>query len=626
VSHEDAAAHGVDTFPALHPSKDINMKPILRLGAAALAIIVAHAPADAATAAKHPLAASAKTAAGVNAEGQRLNRLADEYYDAVARFDPVGASENGDNRFADQLGMSIAPAQRAQQFARYGAYLKRLHGLHRDLLAPRDRTSYDILDYELRFAAFPEYLLPLDQMESLPVMMANFASGQSAQPLATVKDYGAYLSRLEQLGPWIDQAVANMRAGMAQGVVQPKAVVVTMLPQFKQLVAVKPEDSIYYTPAKNFPAAFTDADKTRLTAAYRAVIENKLNPALQRLAAFMENDYLPAARTSTGWSALPHGAEWYLARVASQTTTTLSPERIHEMGLAEVARIGAEYARIGPQMGYDGPPAGLPLWTAAQAKYKPFKTEQEVLAVYRKLDAQLRTKLPDLFSLRPKTPLDIRLEPELSREAASDHYTAPAVDGSRPGVFWVVVNDPTKYATTGMTTLFLHEGQPGHHFHIALMQELGLPNFRKFGGNNAFTEGWALYAETLGKEMGLYDKPEDYFGHLNDEMLRAARLVVDTGMHAKGWTREQAIAYFQQTLGYSELDARAQIERYMAWPGQALGYKIGSLKIQELRRRAQDALGPKFSLPKFHAIVLDEGTLPLALLEAKVDRWIAANR
>jgi uncharacterized protein (DUF885 family) len=604
------------------------MNHIPKLGALASAVLIACAPATAADAD----APATRTAAGAGqkSEGQRLNRLADEYYDAVARFDPVTAGENGDNRFADQVGMAIAPEQRAQQFARFDTYLTRLHALRRDALSARDQTSYDILDYELttalRFKAFPEHLLPLDQMASLPVLLANYAGGQGAQQLDTAKDYRAYLNRLNQLGGWIDQAIANMRTGMAQGVTAPKAVMLAALPQFKQLVAARPEDSIYYTPVKHFPTGLAGADRTKLTAGYRSAIGTKLNPALERLVAFLENEYIPACRTSTGWSALPQGSQWYLARVASQTTTDLQPEQIHQLGLKEVARIQAEFARIGPQMGYDGPPAGLPAWVAAQPKYKPFKTEQEVLDVYRKLDAQLKTRLLALFSLRPKTPLDIRLEPELSREAASDHYTAPGADGSRPGVFWAVVNDPKQYGSTGMTTLFLHEGQPGHHFHLALAQELGLPNFRKFSASNAFTEGWALYAETLGKEMGLFDKPEDYFGHLNDEMLRAARLVVDTGMHAQGWTREQAIAYFQQTLGYSELEARAQIERYMVWPAQALGYKIGSLKIQELRRRAESALGPKFSLPAFHAVVLGEGTLPLALLEKKVDRWIAETR
>ena len=607
------------------------MTSFFKLGALAAASLIACAPALAAEqAAKQATTAPAKQAAANPQAGKALNQLADEYYDALARFDPVSASESGDNRFIDQIGMSIAPQERAKQFERYKSFQKRLRAVQREQLNSRDRTSYDILDYELgtalRFEPFPEHLLPINQMDSLPVTLANYASGQGAQPLSSVKDYRAYASRLAQLGPWIDQAIANMREGIKRGIVHPKSVMSSALPQFKQLVATSAEESIYYTPVKNFPAGFSDADKRQLTKLYADTIGGKLNPALARLSTFLEKEYIPAARTSTGWNALPNGADWYKVRVASQTTTSLSPAQIHEIGLKEVARIQGEYGRIGPKMGYDGPAAGLPAWVSQQAKYKPFKTDQEVIDVYRKLDAQLRTKLPSMFNLMPKSPLDLRLEPELSRATASDHYTPPAVDGSRPGVFWSVVNDPTQYGSTGMVTLYLHEGQPGHHFHIALVQELGLPNFRKFGGNNAFTEGWALYAETLGKDMGLFDKPEDYFGHLNDEMLRAARLVVDTGMHTKGWSREQGIKYFQETLGYSEADSRAQIERYMVWPGQALGYKIGSLKILELRRRAESALGDKFDIRKFHDIVLGEGTLPLSLLEAKVDGWIAMSK
>jgi uncharacterized protein (DUF885 family) len=607
------------------------MKQIFTLGALAAAALIAATPAGAANVVNAAAPATAAAQPAANAEaGKRLGALADEYYDALARFEPLSASENGDNRYADQIGMSISPKLRARQFTLYHGYLKRLRAIPRAALAPRDQTSYDILDYELatalRFEHFPEHLLPLNQMDSMPVTLANYASGQGAQPLASVRDYKAYLNRLNQLAPWVDQAIANMREGIRRGIVLPKAPMLSALPQFQKLVSNEPEASIFYEPIKNLPAGFSDNDRRGLTVAYRYTIDKKLNPALARLARFLEKEYIPAARTSTGWNALPNGADWYLARVASQTTTSLQPEQIHQIGLKEVARIQGEYGIIGPKMGYNGPAAGLPTWVSEQAKFKPFKTDKEVIDVYRKLDEQLRTKLPALFTLRPKTPLDLRLEPELSRATASDHYTPPAVDGSRPGVFWSVVNDPAQYGTTGMVTLFLHEGQPGHHFHIALVQELGLPNFRKFGGNNAFTEGWALYAETLGKEMGLFSKPEDYFGHLNDEMLRAARLVVDTGMHTKGWTREQAIKYFQETLGYTEADSRAQIERYMVWPAQALGYKIGALKIIELRKRAEAALGSKFNLPKFHEIVLGEGTLPLSLLEAKVDRWIAATR
>lgn len=605
------------------------MKPILTLGALAAACLLACVPACAVD--TQPAAATnASPNASMNAASKRLNALADGYWDAQARFNPLQASDMGDGRFMDQIGMAIAPRQRAAQFALYKTMQARLHAIPRDGLSQRDQTTWDILDYDLatnlRFEAFPEHLLPLDQMESLPVEVANNSTGQGTQPLHTVKDYRAYLNRLDQLGPWIDQAIANMREGMKKGVVLQKAAMVSTLPQFQQLVAAKAEDSIYYAPVKHFPAGFSSADKTSLTAAYQATVGGKLNPAVKRLADFLEHEYLPACRASTGYDALPNGAQWYKARVASMTTTDLTPEQIHQTGLKEVARIQQEYARLGPQMGYHGPAAGLPTWVSEQAKYKPFKTEGEILDVYRKLNAQLNTKLPALFSLRPKTPLDIRLEPELTRATASDHYTPPADDGSRPGVFWAVVNDPKEYGSTGMVTLFLHEGQPGHHFHLALTQELGLSPFRKFYFSNAFTEGWALYAETLGTEMGLYTKPEDWFGHVNDEMLRAVRLVVDTGMHAKGWTRERALQYMRETLGYSEPVARIEIERYMVWPGQALGYKIGALKIQELRARAEQAMGPKFSLPAFHAIVLGEGTLPLALLEKKVDRWIAASK
>jgi uncharacterized protein (DUF885 family) len=604
------------------------MKQIFPLGAIGIicaAILIDSAPAHAAVPAK-----AAVVQGGVTQAGKQLDVLADQYYDAVAKFDPVGATENGDSRFDDQIGMAIAPQVRARQFALYHGYQQRLRAISRDALSAKGQVNYDILDYELasalRVEKFPEHLLPINQMDSMPVTLANYASGQAGQSLTSVKGYKAYLNRLNQLPAWIDQAIANMREGMKQGIVQPRAAMVSALPQFQKLVSDKPEASIFYTPIKNLPARFSAADKQSLTAAYRATIDKHLAPALARLAGFLEKEYLPAARTSTGWSALPGGMDWYLARVASQTTTTMTPEQIHATGLKEVARIQREFGIVGPKMGYTGPATGLPNWVAAQDKFRPFTSDQQVIDVYRKLDAQLRTKLPALFSLVPKAPLDLRLEPELSRATASDHYTAPAVDGSRPGVFWSVVNDPKQYGSTGMVTLFLHEGQPGHHFHIALLQELNLPNFRKFGGNNAFTEGWALYAETLGKEMGLFDKPEDYFGHLSDEMLRAVRLVVDTGMHSKGWTREQSIQYMRDTLGYPEALARSETERYMVWPGQALGYKIGSLKIAELRARASAALGAKFSLPAFHQVVLGDGTLPLSLLEAKVDRWIAESK
>lgn len=598
--------------------------------AAAVALACAplgHAADHAATPAVH--AAQAIPAATPAAVHKQLLALADTYYQATARFEPIGATENGDNRFDDQLGLSIAPANRAKQFALYRQYSKQLAAIPRAQLDRGDRINYDILAFELHgllaMERFPEHLLPINQMDSVPVMLANYAGGEASQPIATVAQYDAYLSRVSQLPAWIDQAIVNMREGMRKGVTQPRAIMVSALPQFQKLVSATPETNIYYTPITKLPATFSDADKQRLTAAYRSTVADKVMPALARLATFLEKEYIPACRTTTGLGKLPDGMAWYAARVANQTTTSLNPEQIHAIGLREVATIQHEFELLGPKLGYNGPASGLPVWVAKQDKFRPFKTEDEVQAVYRKLNDVLDTKLPQLFTLVPKAKLDLRLEPELSRATASDHYTAPAGDGSRPGVFWSVVNDPTKYGSTGMTTLFLHEGKPGHHFHIALMQELNLPDFRKYGGNNAYTEGWALYAETLGKEMGLYDDPAQYFGHLNDALLRAVRLVVDTGMHAKGWTREQSIQYMHDTLGYDEV-AKSETERYMAWPAQALGYRIGMLKIVELRKRAAAALGDKFSLPKFHEAVLGDGTLPLALLEQKIDNWIASQK
>ena len=487
-------------------------------------------------------AEQAKPATAVAEAAHRLDVLADAYYDAAARFEPLNATESGDPRFDDQLGLAIDPTMRARQYALYHGFQARLRAIPRTALSEKEQINYDILDYELatelRFEHFPTHLLPVNQMDSVPITLANYANGQGGQPLTTVKQYKAYLNRLSQLPAWIDQAIANMKEGVKRGITEPKAPMESAVPQFKKLVAAKPEDSIFYTPVTNMPASFSAADKKALTAAYRATIASKLTPALARLADYLEKDYLPAARTSTGWNALPQGDAWYRARVASQTTTTLTPEQIHAIGLKEVARIQGEFAIVGPKMGYTGPANGLPNWVAAQAKFKPFTTDQQVIDVYRKLDAQLRLKLPTMFTLMPKAPLDLRLEPELSRDTASDHYSAPAADGSRPGVFWSVVTDPKQYGSTGMVTLFLHEGQPGHHFHIALLQELGLPNYRKFGGNNAFTEGWALYAETLRQGDGpvrqagrLFRPPErrDAAGGSAGSRHRHAQQRVDAG-------------------------------------------------------------------------------------------------
>lgn len=566
---------------------------------------------------------------------KQLAKLAAAFHTARCKFDPLlFATANGDSRYNDQIGLAISPAVRAAQFTQYRQMQKQLMAVRRDQLGEPDQLTYDLLSYELNNAmqleSFPEHLLPLNQFDNVPSTLANYADGTGSQPLGTVAQYQAYLSRLKQLPAWIDQAIANMKQGIRAGVVQPKAITVAMLPQFQNLRAATPETSIYYSPITRLPAQFSAADKQRLTAAYLNTVDTRIAPALTRLVDFLQNEYLPASRASTGWSALPNGAAWYAARIKDSTNLPLTPDAVHALGLKEVARIQQQLTALGPKLGYEGPEKQLPQWMAGQQKFKIFTTDEQVLDAYRALYTTVQAKLPTYFSLIPKGKMELHLEPELTRATASDHYTPPAADGSHPGVFWPVVNDAKQYSRVDMVSLFLHEGVPGHHLHGALLKELDLPDFRKFSTENpnsaAYTEGWALYSETLGRELGLYDDPVAYYGHLNAEMLRAARLVVDTGMHAKGWSREQAIAYLADTLGWSEARAKNQIERYMVWPAQALSYKIGSLKILELRARAQAALGDKFSYQTFHQVVIGDGTLPLPILEARVDKWIAAGK
>lgn len=580
---------------------------------------------------KPPRPKVAGPSAAIRQAGQ-LKQIEQRFYDARARFEPLlYATANGDSRYDDQLGLSIAPQARARYFALNHALLADLAKVDRKELAPKNQLDYDILVSEIRsqldLEAFPEHLLPLNQFDNVPSTLANYAGGTGSQPLATPAQYRAYLSRLQQLPAWIDQAVANMKEGIRSGVVQPKPITLKMLAQFKQMRAATPEASVFYTPVKNIPATFSDADRRALGDGYRKAALD-IDAALDRLNAFLENSYLPASRATAGYGALPGGQAWYRARIRNNTNLDQTPDAIHALGLKEVARIQGEIAKLAPKMGYTGPLNRFPQWVAEQRKYKPFTGEQQVLERYRQIYAQVEAKLPEYFTLLPKAKLDIQLEPELTRATASDHYTPVAADGSHPGVFWAVVNDPKDYDTVGMTTLLLHEGVPGHHLHAALLKELPLPDFRKFFTEHpsaaAYTEGWALYCETLGREFGFYDDPAAYYGHLNDELLRAVRLVVDTGMHAQGWSEDKAVKYTMDTLGYSADRATNQIERYMVWPGQALAYKTGALKILELRARAQQALGPKFSYAKFHAIVLGDGTLPLPILQAQVERWIAA--
>ncbi len=559
-----------------------------------------------------------------------LAQLGDKFYLAQLRFDPINnGTFIGDNRLDDKLNINIDPVQRIHQRAVLQRLEWQLHLIKRKQLSAEDALTYDCLEYQLQanvgILRYPDHLLPIEHISAIPLVLANFGSGQAEQPLNTVAQYDAYLRRISRLPLWIDQALVNMRKGISLGIVQPRPIVEAMLGPLKQLT-VDIGNNPYYAPIRNMPASFDNASAERLKREYSETLKQKIIPAIKKLVDFVDTQYLPASRHTDGWSAMPEGLNWYKQWIKFQTTTNLEPDVIHNLGLQEVARIQGELTKLAPKLGYAGDPKQFLAWVRTNQKFLPFKSEAEILNAYRDINTRVKTQLPNLFGRLPKAELDIRPEPELTREAASDHYSVPAEDGSRPGVFWAVINDPTAYNSSTMVSLFLHEGQPGHHFHLSLQQELNLPVFRKRTQINAYAEGWALYAETLGHEMGLYDDPVMYAGNLRLEMMRAVRLVVDTGIHAKGWTHDQAVAYMMDNTGYSEAQARNQIERYMVWPGQALGYKIGALKIQQLRERAKSELGSKFNIAAFHDAILAEGSLPLSVLEAYINRWIETQR
>jgi uncharacterized protein (DUF885 family) len=374
------------------------------------------------------------------------------------------------------------------------------------------------------------------------------------------------------------------------------------------------------------PASFSADDKARLTAAYRKALSEKIIPAQIKMYQFIKNDYLPKTRTSAGFGGMPGGAEWYRFQVRDSTTTTMSVEEIHALGIKEVARIRGEMEKVKIHVGFKGALNDFLKTLETRPDLTPFKTDAEVLARFESLNAKVKPQLAQLFGRAPKAPLEIRPVDKLIRDSVSSHYILPAIDGSRPGVFYAVIHDPLKYTTPSMAALFLHEGQPGHHFQMAIQQELTLPRFRRYLWYDAYGEGWALYAESLGRELGVYDDPYAYLGRLQSELVRAIRLVVDTGLHAKGWTREQTIHYIMTTEGITEANARRATERYMVWPAQALSYKIGELKIIALRERAQKTLGKKFDIRTFHDEVLDNGPLPLSMLETRVDDWVSGIR
>jgi uncharacterized protein (DUF885 family) len=554
-----------------------------------------------------------------------------EYWEEQLKLSPIQATFVGDPRYNDQLPNFLSAEYRKQVHDFNQKWLDRVSAIDGSVLDGQARLSYDIFVRDLRIdlegERFPGWMQPVQQFGSFASFLAQLGSGSSAQPFKTVKDYDNWLARAGASPVLFDQAIANMREGMAKGVVQPKALIQKVLPQLDALIKDAPEETLFWGPIKNLPADFAEADKTRLTEAYRTLIAEQIIPAYRRLRAFIADEYLPAARDTVALSALPDGEAWYAFNARNSTTTDKTPAEIHQIGLDEVARIHAEMREVMAQVGFEGDlPAFFKHMTTA--KQFEFASEQALLDAYNGLRAKVDAGVPALFSLVPKAAFEIRpVEPFRAASAAGGSYQRPSEDGSRPGIFYVNTYDLPSRKTWDMEALYLHEAIPGHHFQLALQQELtALPKFRRFGGETAFSEGWGLYAESLGKELGVYTDPYQYFGRLQAELWRAIRLVVDTGLHSKGWTREQVIDYMKANSATTDTESVSEAERYIAIPGQALAYKIGELKIKELRARAEKELGPKFDIRAFHAEVLKDGSVPLDVLEAKIGRWIESQR
>ena len=577
--------------------------------------------------------AGASATASAPSASQQLQALFDEYFEETLKLNPILATSIGDSRYNDRFVVSIAPEVIEQERKLERDFLARIAAIDRAQLTAEEQLSYDIFksdrELEIEGFRFPGELMPVNQFYSTPNLFAQLGSGNGLHPFKTVKDYDDFLQRLDGLVRWTDQAIVNMRLGVERGYVLPKVLVEKTLPQLQAHVVAKPEESLYWGPIANLPAEFPTADRERLTAAYRAAIEQKVVPTYRRLHEFMRDEYLPKARGTHGMDALPDGQAWYAYNVKRITTTDYTPEQIHQLGLDEVARIHKAMDGVMQQVGFKG--TRNEFFKHLNTDPKFFWTSREdLVAGYEKIKNEVNPQLTKLFEILPKADYEVRaVEPFREKSAAGGQYQAASEDGSRPGIFYANAYDLRARPKWAMEALSLHEGNPGHHFQITVQREQkDLPKFRRFGSYTAYVEGWGLYAESepVGRALGRYTDPYQYFGQLEAELWRAIRLVVDTGLHSRGWTREQVLAYMDENSSAAEARRVSETERYMAIPGQALAYKIGQIKISELRARAEQALGPKFNVRKFHTAVLADGALPLDVLEAKIDRWIDSQR
>ncbi len=569
----------------------------------------------------------AGTAVAAPDHGKALHALFESTWQRELASAPVSATYLGDTRFNDRwTDMSLAGLQ--ARHADDVATLAALHRLPRTVLGPADQLDYDLFEreYSQRLASwrFKPFLYSIDHQGGIQTL----SEIAEVLPFQGIKDYDDWNARLERLGVLVDQHIALLELGAREGRTQPRAIMERLRPQLAAQAVARADESPFFAPFRRFPASIPAADRARLEARGRAAIDGVVLPAYRRLQTHFIERYLPATRTSVGISDTPDGADFYRDRIAYHTTTTrLSADEIHAIGLAEVARIRAAMTAIKEQVGFKGSLAEFFGFLRTDPQFY-YKTPQELFDAYQAIAKRIDPNLARLFGRLPRTRYELRVIPATSApNTTTAYYQPPALDGTRPGYYYVNLYRPEVRPKWEMEVLSAHEAVPGHHLQIALAYEqAGMPAFRRNAGYTAYVEGWALYSESLGGELGLYQEPYSRFGQLTYDMWRAVRLVVDTGLHAKGWSRQQAVDFFKDNAPRAEADIINEIDRYIAWPGQALAYKLGQLRIRALRAEAEAALGSRFDVRAFHDAVLATGAVPLDVLDAATRRWIRTQQ
>lgn len=562
-----------------------------------------------------------------NEDNKELSALFDKYYAERMKLFPLESTSNGDTLYNDLLPVDFTDSYRDTLRNFFNTYLTYVTKYDRENLNDNDKISYDIFKREMEMSveglSFHDNYIPFQQFWGLTLTMGQLGNGTGNQPFKNVKDYDNWLARATKFSAWADSVIVYFRKGIAANYVLPRTLVVKMIPQMDAMQTTDAVKSLYYGPIQKFPTSFGGADKKRFTDAYTKLINEQLVPSYKKLGDFLKNEYLPKARATSGVNALPNGDAFYKYQIRYWTTTDKKAEDIYNTGLTEVKRIHAIMDSLKTAVDFKGDMTAFFEYMKTDKKFMPYKTPQEVLAAFHTIHKTMEPNLKKMFGRTPKTPFEVRQTEAFRAASASAEYNQGSPDGTRPGIFYVPILDAATFNTTGgMESLFLHEAIPGHHYQISLQQENeSLPKFRRFIFYSAYGEGWALYSESLGRELGLYTDPYQYMGALGDEMHRAIRLVVDVAIHTKGWSREQAIKYMMDNEAISEQGATAEIERYMAIPGQALSYKIGAIKIRELRSKYTNELGTGFKLSDFHDEFLKDGCMPLDVLERKMDAW-----